>query len=293
MNSPEIAIANTHPDSNSRRSWEASLSLCFAGASPGRTTLRHCEHKGPLRVQRLFHPDPDGTAHCYVLHPPGGVVLGDKLVIDAAVDSGRALLTTPSAGRFYGVGAYSERQQQHVRLTAGNGASLWWLPQETIVFPGANALLDTQIALAPQAELVWWDIVVLGCPASGPRFESGCLEQRLRICRDGQAMLEERVALSAGDRYANSPMGLGGASTFGMMVLTTGASEAVLHSWLCDVNGADGEGAFSVTQRGELLIARYLGEDAAVCRHGFSALWRRSCAAPSGVEPSEPRIWHT
>jgi urease accessory protein len=221
------------------------------------------------------------------------VVLGDKLVIDAAVESGRALLTTPSAGRFYGVGTYRERQQQHVRLAANDAASLWWLPQETIVFRGANALLDTQIALAGEAELAWWDIVVLGCPASGQRFDSGSLEQRLRVCRDGQPLLEERVALRAGDRYANSPMGLGGASTFGMMVLTTGASEAALHSWLSDVNGADGEGAFSVTQRAELLIARYLGEDAAVCRHGFSALWRGACAQSTGVEPSEPRIWHT
>ena len=293
MNSPEIAIANNRPDSNSRRSWEATLSLRFASASSGRTTLRHCEHKGPLRVQRLFHPDPDGTAHCYLLHPPGGVVLGDKLVIDAAVASGRALLTTPSAGRFYGVGTYRERPQQHVRLAVSDAASRCWLPQETIVFSGANAVLETQIALAPDAELVWWDIVVLGCPASGTRFESGSLEQRLRICRDGQAMLEERVALSAGDRYAHSPMGLGGASTFGMMVLTTGASEAALHSWLSAVNGPDGEGAFSVTQRAELLIARYLGEDAAVCRRGFSALWRCACADSSGVEPSEPRIWHT
>jgi urease accessory protein len=281
---------------SAQRHWPARLELLFAEGAK-RTRLLHCRHQGPLRVQRLFHPDEDGTAHCYLLHPPGGVVLGDELLVDAVVRSGRALLTTPSAGRFYGVGDFRETQEQRVRLSVNEGASLSWLPQETILFPGANARLDNDVSLAGTgASLVFWDVIVLGRPACGERFSRGRVEQRLRVRRGSQLVLDERLALAAGDRLSHSAMGLRGASTVGTFVLTLepGADcEELCARWLEAVNGHGGVGEFSVTQRGDLLLARYLGEDAARCRTGFSRLWQAQRKAALGYAPSEPRIWHT
>jgi urease accessory protein len=58
-------------------------------------------HLGPLVVQRAFHPEADGTAHLYILHPPGGVAGGDRLEITAHVAAGaRALMTTPGGAKF-------------------------------------------------------------------------------------------------------------------------------------------------------------------------------------------------
>ena len=58
MNQPvtEDLPVTAAESNNSLRHWPARLDLQFGGGS-GRTRLLHCEHQGPLRVQRLFHPD--------------------------------------------------------------------------------------------------------------------------------------------------------------------------------------------------------------------------------------------
>ena len=86
-------------------------------------------------------------------------------------------------------------------------------------------------------------------------------------------------------------MGMAGASTVGTCAITAAPAESLLDAWLAQVGGDHGE--FCVTQRGELLLARYRGEDAARCRAGFSHLWRTVSAAQWNAAPSEPRIWHT
>jgi urease accessory protein len=274
-----------------RRQWIASLRLAFA-RSAGRTRLALREHRGSLRVQRLFHPDADGKAHCYLLHPPGGVVLGDELDLDVRVDSGSALLTTPSAGRFYGVGDFHEPQWQRTRLYCSAGARLEWLPQETILFSGANARLHTRIDLDHGAALAWWDIMVLGRPATGQPFVQGRCEQRVSISIGDRLAFREQLALAAGDRFSASRAGLGGHSCLGILLLTSTVSAAVLTDWLNAVNGAPNDGPFSVTQRGDFIVARYLGDAAIACREGFSRLWR-ACSTDAAGMPAEPRIWHT
>jgi urease accessory protein len=113
--------------------WLAELDLGFAPRG-SRTVLARRRHRGPLAVQRPFHPEGD-VCHVYLLHPPGGVVAGDRLAIRVAADPGaEALLTTPAAGKFYRSEGPVARQT--VALEIGEGASLEWLPQETILYPG-------------------------------------------------------------------------------------------------------------------------------------------------------------
>ena len=273
------------------RHWSAHLELGFRRGRQ-RTELTQKKHLGPLRVQRLFYPDPNGRAHCYLLHPPGGVVLGDDLRVKVEVASGIALLTTPSAGRFYTVADFREPQTQRVQLQATAGL-IEWLPQETILFSGANARLHTDIDLGAEAALAFWEILVLGRPAAGEAFATGTCEQRLRIRRCGEPLLYDQLRLRAKDPIVNSPQGLRGASTVGVATFTGGPHRDLLEHWLETVNGATLTGDFSVTQRRELVIARYLGNDAMRCREGFSRLWRDVTEDRDGAQPSEPRIWHT
>src|SRR5688500_8716763 len=92
--------------------WQAELRLRFGNgdtphflakgdAADSRTRLLERRHKGPLVIQRPFHPEGD-PCHVYVVHPPGGVVGGDELRIDVRVDpNAHALITTPAATKFY------------------------------------------------------------------------------------------------------------------------------------------------------------------------------------------------
>src|SRR5260221_4470461 len=77
--------------------WRARLELGFVPAGGGATALAHRRHTGPLAVQRPFFPQGPSVCHVYVLHPPGGIVGGDRLHLEAHVGGGaHALLTTPA-----------------------------------------------------------------------------------------------------------------------------------------------------------------------------------------------------
>ncbi|EEQ6583538.1 urease accessory protein UreD, partial [Escherichia coli] len=96
----------------------------------GKTTLTTRHHVGPLTVQRPFYPEEE-TCHLCLLHPPGGIVGGDELIINAIIDSDcHTLITMPGASKFYrSSGAQAHLQQN---LTLCNNATLEWLPQDSI-----------------------------------------------------------------------------------------------------------------------------------------------------------------
>src|SRR3569833_2027356 len=96
-------------------SWHARLEHGFE-VFGGRSSLTSRRHHGPLRVLRAFYPEGAGVCHVYVLHPPGGVVGGDELLIDVAVEAGaHALITTPAAGKFFLRVCAVARQRQTLR----------------------------------------------------------------------------------------------------------------------------------------------------------------------------------
>lgn len=192
--------------------WEAELTLGFAPRG-GKTALVNRSHHGPLTVQRPFYPEGE-VCHVYLLHPPGGVVAGDRLTINAGAENGaHALITTPAAGKFYRSGGGEARQT--VNLTVADGASLEWLPQETIVYDGARLSANMHIELAEQARFVGWEITALGRPAAGEGFSDGCAALNWRIQRDGRLFYLERQHLDA--QAFQARWGLAGHSACGTM----------------------------------------------------------------------------
>ena len=98
--------------------WKAQLDLKFS-KSGNRTILSHRKHYGPLQVQKPFYPELNGTCHVYILHPPGGMVGGDRLNIYVDVNSNaHALITTPAAGKFYRSAGPVARQEQIIKVAS-------------------------------------------------------------------------------------------------------------------------------------------------------------------------------
>ena len=64
-------------EANLNKSWKAKLQLKFVEEN-NKTILSHRSHQGPLQIQKLFYPESNGACHVYILHPPGGVVGGDR-----------------------------------------------------------------------------------------------------------------------------------------------------------------------------------------------------------------------
>ncbi|HEY7773415.1 MAG TPA: urease accessory protein UreD [Marinagarivorans sp.] len=273
------------------RSWKASLALEFALREQVTRIVanRHC---GPLRVLKPFYPEPL-CCHTYLLHPPGGLVLGDELSIDIWVNKGaHALITTPSAGKVYGVERAKEKQLQTVTLSAGASACLEWLPQETLIFNGANTVLSTEAHLAGDANLALWDVVCFGRPASGLDFISGRCVQSIRIFRDGVPLLIERNVVDGGGDLQRCHWGLGGANSMGTFVLTVSSEREQRQNWIEALQLRFG-GQWGITQKGELCITRYLGDSASRCRQGFEWLWHLLRTQLNGKTAVAPRIWAT
>lgn len=285
------------------RRWHASLALGFA-LRRGVTKLVENTHCGPLRVLKPFYPEAD-CCHVYLLHPPGGLVLGDELRIDVQVDSSsHALVTTPSAGKVYGVKNGIEKQQQRISLNIDADACLEWLPQETIIFNGANALLQSDIQLQRGAKLVFWDIVCFGRPASQLSFDSGECTQMIRITLDGIPLLIERNQVHGGGALQTSSWGLSGHNSMGTFIMTlqTGREQRQeLTEMLTQISTRashfpDSHSSihrWGLTQKDDLFIARYLGDSASHCRQGFELLWQVLRPLMLNKPAVSPRIWST
>jgi len=266
--------------------WQASLRLGFV-ARGHRTVLAERLHQGPLAVQRPFYPEGD-ACHVYLLHPPGGVVGGDMLDIDVHVArDAAALITTPGATKFYRTPGARARQAQHIVVEPG--ATLEWLPQENIFFPGAEVALNTRIDLRGDARLALWEIQCLGRPVIGEGFERGHIDSRLTIERDGTPLLLERLRVRPDNRTRLSLMA--GLAVGGTLVIShAGEAEVDACRDLLFANGTDYTGA---TLLDDILVVRYLGNSTEKARRLFSGIWQLLRPATIGRAPVLPRIWAT
>jgi len=268
--------------------WRAALALDFE-LRGRRSVLTKRRHDGTLVVQKPLYPEGDDVCHAIVVHPPGGIAGGDELELTVRAKAGaRALLTTPGAGKWYRTaGPWAH---QRIALEAGTGAVLEWLPQETIVFEGAAAELESDIRLAPDARFIGWEILRLGRTASGERFKRGQLRTRTVIRRDGRVAWLERARLEGGFDLLDSPLGLAGEPVFGTMLAAGPQLDAGLVAACREPQPREGTGA--VTCLPGVLIARYLGANSEAARGYFAQLWRILRPALAGRDAVPPGIGH-
>lgn len=288
MTSASVAPAPTSPG------WQAALDLRFQRWDR-RTVLAHCAHHGPLRVQRSFHPEGGQVCHVALLHPPGGVVGGDDLRIDIALDPGsHALVTTPAAGKFYRSAGPWARQAQH--LTVAANAALEWLPQETIVYDGARVRTLTRVELQGDARFIGWDIVCLGRPAADERFQTGDYLQDFELWRDGAPLYLERGRYVGSAPVMSAAWGLQSQPVFATFIgagSPPGAVEAIRAGWKAlQVRAPAGE-VVAVSQLDGALIGRYLGPSAARARQFFILAWSLLRPMLLHRPPYPSRFWAT
>ncbi|CAA0118301.1 urease accessory protein UreD [Zhongshania aliphaticivorans] len=285
------------PDEVSSKSWRASIELTFE-ARAGRTDLVRSRHKGPLRVQRAFYPEGD-CCHLYLLHPPGGMVPGDDLRVALGLSHGaQALLTTPSAGKVYRSDLAKTTQSQGISATLLAGTCLEWLPQETIVYEGAEAELSNSFDLHGDASLCAWDIVVLGRRASGEGFSKGRCLQKIEISRDGIPLLHERTEWLGGSKMLDAPWGMHGMSVSGTLFATLQCDQDRMDSLregLAELVASRGwlPAEWGLSQKRDIFLARYVGNSPEQCRKGFIWLWSQLRPLLNGRAACPPRIWNT
>lgn len=267
--------------------WQARLALGFVDDA-GTTRLMENTHVGPLRVQKALYPEGGAVCHAIIVHPPGGVVGGDQLSIAASVGAGaHACLTTPGAAKWYK--ANGKLSRQDVVLDVGPGASLEWLPQETIFFDNAQVALRQDITLAADANYLGCEILCMGRRASGESFNGGKITQRSQIRRSGQLIWWEQGALLGGQ--SASPLILDGHTVCATLIAVGKAPAA---SVLADIRAEfDASIRFGITHTKGVLVARHLGDDSELARRIMLTVWRHLRPHLFGRAAVTPRIWQT
>lgn len=265
--------------------WPARLSL-VASAQDGRTRV-HAEHEGPLRLLKTLYPEGPGIAHAVLVHPPGGLVGGDRLAISLDVQPGAHLLaTTPAATRFYRTAAGAATQT--VQAQVATGARLEWVPQETLAYSGCQGRNELRVTLAPGASLIASELLGLGLPEAGQPFATGSFLQHLEV----QGLWLDRGLIDASDHaLLHGPCGLAGQRALGSLALV---DDGVCEAWLEATRARlSGQLASCTRLHNRLLLVRWLGQDlepAAALLRQVRNLWR---GLAWGLSPLEPRIWAT
>ncbi len=267
-------------------SWHAELELAYArNGDSTRPLLRR--HQGPLRVQKHLYAEGPEVCQHIIVHPPGGIAGGDRLKISATVgEHAWAQLTSPGAAKWYRAAGPA---YQRLTLRVEAGATLEWLPQETIVYSAAQAELHTDIQLLGDARLCYWDLVALGRPASGERFDLGHFQARLDIRRDEQLLWHERQRLVGGDGLLDSPIGLDGQPVFATLLISGEIDPALFQRCRDLPSRVRGD----LSQLPGLLVARCLAAEALHARAWLIDLWRLLRPVLLGRAALPPRIWST
>lgn len=276
--------------------WRAKFSGEFHNVD-GHTRMGRTEHFGPLRVQRPFYPEGLDCLHLYLLHPPGGLVGGDKLAITIhAQTRAHVLVTTPSAGKIYR-NISGIKQGQHVDIKVADKAIVEYLPQENILFDQADGELITQVNIEGGGLYIGWEITCLGRLESNEKFESGGLYQSLCITKDSQPLFNDRLLLTAPSEIQAGVAGFQNKSVFGTFVISadvmTRDIESRLQEWQAKINETIAPACVAITQKPDVFIARFLGDKAEQARETFESLWAIVRPHIINKHACAPRIWRT
>ncbi len=294
-------------ENKSGRSWVASLDLTFSQTVAG-SRLSSAKRNGPLSVQKAFYPEGPDCAHVYLLHPPAGIVSGDELHLSARLEEkSHALLTTPGANRFYrarddlNLGTRLQLQQTHYRIS--KNAILEHLPQETLIFQGADAVNKIDIELASSSIYLGWDVICLGLPVMDQPFNKGRFEQLCQLKVDNKIVFHDRLKVNQDNQLLNKTAGLAGHHVVGTFIaaapsLLSGEQnrhkcEALLARIREEIERLNAQLYVSLSQLDSLFVIRYLGDKSEACKKYFTAIWQILREALCELEASAPRIWLT
>lgn len=219
-----------------------------------------------------------------LINTAGGVACGDRFEVDATVGPGADLvLATAAAEKVYRSDGDTAKITIGLKLDAG--ATLAWLPQETILFDTARLRRRFDADLAADARLLVLESVVFGRSAFGEKVASGFFEDRWRIRRAGRVVYADTLRLSGPiATLLDRPAVAAGARALATVVYVAPDAEARLDEAREVLSGSTC--ATGCSAWNELLTVRFLSGDAAALR--ASAI--RFVEAFRG---SLPRVWRS
>ncbi len=247
----------------------------------GATRLSDLYQRDPCRV--LFpDPEPGDPPQAVLVTTSGGVTDGDTLKMAIEVGpGGHAVATTQAAEKIYRAARAAEHCAMDIAVTVGEGATLDWLPQETIAFEGARLRRRTVAEVGAAGSLLACEMVVLGRAASGERFTGGLVLDSWSVRRAGNLVWTDALRVEGATPIG---AGFGEANALATVIGVWDEPQPHFETARTLLEAADKVRA-GVTLVNGIVVARLLGEAttvrAAVTRFLGDFRGRRL-----------PRVWH-
>jgi urease accessory protein len=242
-----------------------------------------CRSTVPLQVLAPVVVD-EPTAVVVVLNPTGGLVGGDRLVIDGAVTAeAHACLTTVSATKVYRTAGPPAEQDVRLRIEAG--ATLEYVPDHTIPFAGSNVRQRIDVQMGDRARLILVDAFAAGRVARGEAWRFARLESAITV-RDAEGWrFCDRLALEG--RAAWTGLGFAEDHTYfaTVLVIGPGGLDGLGRDAAALVNACEGvAGGAGLLPRGGMVV-RVLARDAPALLDSLATLWRLARQSLLGLGP--------
>lgn len=230
-------------------------SVSFAAAAlNGLTRPMRIEESGSMRL-RL--PRGEGAGLDAVLvNTAGGIACGDRFAVEIEARTDASVtVTTPAAEKVYrSDGPVSNLS---VKLIAGAGARLDWLPQETILFDNARLDRHLEATIPEDARLTLLEAVVFGREARAERIVGGLFIDRWRIRRGSRLIYADTLRLAGpiSDLLQKPSVG-NGARALATLIHVAPDAEARLESVRGSLPSRDGCDSAASAWNG-LLVVRF------------------------------------
>ncbi len=217
------------------------LRLRAAPTTGGRTTLAGQSFRAPYHLSKPYWDADAGVLLVQVVNPTAGILEGDFLESDIAVEAGATLLvTTPSASRVFKMRDGSAECRQH--FVVAKGGWLEVLPEPLVPHRGCRYLQRTRVEVEPGGGLFFVDLLMPGRIAHRGEawvWEQLCLETEVRL--GGELILRERFEQSGAELKALAALtGSGAKACFGNAVLIAEGDA----SWVPAVRALHGDGVW-------------------------------------------------
>ncbi len=259
----------------------------FSRNAAGDTRLADLFQEGcaKIRLPRIH----DDLPTAVLLNTAGGLTGGDHVAYGVTVDDGAAAIaTTQAAERLYRRLEGAARVE--MTLTAGAGATLHWLPQETILFDRSALDRTTTFRLAPDASLIAVESLILGRAAMGETVDTLSLSDAVRLEVGDRLVFADRLRLEGNARAILSGSATGAGATAIATVLARlpdpDGAVARIRDLLegSDETSAGGVGGASCVNG--IVIARLLAQDGQRMRARLMPILEALRGGPL------PRVWH-
>jgi urease accessory protein len=224
---------------------------------------------GRTRIERLFQEGaakirlPQGAAdplEAVLINTAGGMTGGDRLSWTVSVGAdAHATVTTQACEKIYR--SSGGEATSTIVLDVGAGASLAWLPQETILFDGSAFRRTISADFAPGARGLIVESALFGRLTMGETLRRGLFGDRWRIRSGGRLVHAEDFAIGpeVAARLA-AAAATGGSPAIATVLALRDDAEDLLDSARAIIGEGGGASAWRIGETGKFL-ARLIAED--------------------------------